>query len=328
MRVLLVSLVAIITASSLVYHSGLIGNHNLPSAPSFSIFNSSPDDHPSWLIWTSSAAPLRLRREVIRSTWQSYYHPTTPFTSRFVISTPSDEWLPVIKQENDTYGDIIIISNSNHNENDKEFARTLKPFDMLVYLRDLGRKWDFVTKVDDDTFVVANKARDDFLVPHRDAKRTVITRVIQYARPHVFPSGQFYTLTWDLVELLANLYQTTTRDLFAEMSGGGAYGRKKRELGKRHEDFMIANLMVEAKEPFEYVELSAAQSFDVIDVKGGFTAVTNQAVNVHRMKSDEEYLWVAAMFDEKGFRGTELAGVNYEEKLEGSAAELRKTLGI
>ncbi|MDI1492497.1 MAG: hypothetical protein OHK93_003711 [Ramalina farinacea] len=257
---------------------------------------------PSWLVWTSSAAHLRQRREIIRSTWQTLYR-KAEFKPYFVIGTPSVEWLPVIKQENETYGDMIMIEG---HADDKEFATTLKPFETFKLFRDraiaTGKKWDFVSKIDDDSFLNAGAFRREFLLP--DMNRTIISRVIQYGRPHVFPGGQFYTLTWDLVEILTALYETTSRDLVHDMD-------EQRKLKKRHEDFMIADLMLEAGEQFEYVELTDQRAFDVITMGN----VTEQSINVHRMKTDEQYLWVAAMFDETGYKGTVRHGIDYEAKL-------------
>ena len=133
--------------------------------------------------------------------------------------------------------------------------------------------------------------------------RTIISRVIQYGRPHVFPGGQFYTLTWDLVEILTALYETNSRDLVHDMD--------QRKLRKRHEDSMIADLMLEAGEQFGYIDLTHQRAFDVITME----IVTEQSSNVQSMKTDEQYLWDAAIFDEISYKGTVRRGVDYEAKL-------------
>ena len=279
------------------------------SLPALGIQKEPATEEPSWLIWTSSAAHLRQRREIIRSTWQTYYR-NASFEPYFVIGSPGPEWLPLIQQENRTYGDMIMLE--GHGDN-KEFATTIKAFETVKFFRDraliTGKKWTFLSKIDDDSFLQATAFRNDFLAPHQHSKRKIISRVVQYSRPHVFPGGQFYTLTWDLVELIAHLYETTTRDLVHDMD------LPERKLTKRHEDFMVADLMVEAGEDFDYVELSDERAFDII-TEGN---VTERAINPHRLKSDEQYLWLAAMFDEDGYRGSERDGINLEEKLRQSA---------
>ena len=308
------ALLSIATISCiLIFYSLQLDGYNFffrgltPSDPAIEV--------PSWLIWTSSAANLRQRREIIRSTWQTLFR-SVPFDARFVIGTPGEEWLPIIKQENDTYGDIIMLQSDS---DDKEFATTLKPFEMCKRLKNqalvTGKKWTFVSKIDDDSFLNAALFRSDFLLPHQHANRTIISRVIQYSRPHQFPGGQLYTLTWDLVELIGKLYESMPRDVFEEAMFDV---KKKKKLAKRHEDFMIADIMVQAGEEFEYVKLSDERAFDVITMGN----VTEKAVNVHALKADEQYLWVAAMFDENGYRGTERDGVDLQEKLLQSSAKL------
>ena len=72
----------------------------------------------TWLILTSSAARLRQRREIIHSTWQNIFR-SVPFKAYFIIGTPGPEWLPITKQENDTYDDMNMLQS---HADDKEFA--------------------------------------------------------------------------------------------------------------------------------------------------------------------------------------------------------------
>ena len=269
---------------------------------------SKPADYePTWLVFTSSAAHLRQRREIIRSTWQTLYR-NASFTPLFVTGNPAPEWLPLLAQENATYGDMLILDGT---ADDKKFATTLKPFETLKYLRDqaasTGKKWDFVSKIDDDSFLNAVKFRQEILGPNKDTKSTIISRVVQYARPHVFPGGQFYTLTWDLVERLALLYETASKEHLIRLMNG----ETEKKLAKRHEDFMIADLLVQDGYKFDYIKLDDDRAFDVVAMGN----VSDKSINVHRMKKDEEYLWVAAMFDESGFQGLVRDGVDYWEKL-------------
>ena len=78
-------------------------------------------------------------------------------------------------------------------------------------------------------------------------------------------------------------------------------GRPATKLVKRHEDYMIVDVLVEAGEEFKCIKLDEERAFDIIMMGD----VSEKSVNVHRLKADEQYLWVAAMFDENGYRGTE-----------------------
>ena len=164
-----------------------------------------------------------------------------------------------------------------------------------------------MSKIDDNSFLNAALFDGELLLPYQHASRTIIFRVIQYGRPHPFPGGQLYTLTWDLVELIACLYESVPRDRFKEAVSDS----EKAKLAKRHEDFMIADIMVEAGEEFDYVKLDNEMALDVITMGN----VTDKAVNVHVLKADEQYLWAAAMFDENGYRGSKRDGVDLQEKL-------------
>ena len=278
-------------------------------------------DGPTWFIWTSSAAHLRQRRDIIRSTWQTYYT-NISYDARFVMGTPPSPWAPLIAHENATYGDIIVLDSA---EDNKYWSVTEKPFETFILLRDrmlagVGKRYDFVSKVDDDSFIDASTFYTDYLVPNRHTNRTIISRVVQYQRLHPFPHGSFYTLTWDLVSLIADLYRSDTRDLFEIMNLENPpkpEGFVKdpdvpaRKFVKRHEDYMISDLLVNANEEFSYIRLEGNRAFDFTEQN-----VTRGTVNVHAMKEDEQYMWVASMYNSTGFAGTvDENGVDLQGKL-------------
>ncbi|KAG8534348.1 uncharacterized protein KY384_001192 [Bacidia gigantensis] len=294
------------------------------------ISNSQPpigsNDLPTWLIWTNSAAPLRQRREIIRSTWQRTFA-SIPFTPLFVIGEPTAEWLPLLAQENATYGDLIMIG--GHGDG-AEFANTIKPFEVLLHLRDQAREggtnYTFVTKTDDDTYLNVARLWDSYILPNAEAERTIISRPICFDRPHEYPSGPMYTLTWDLVEILADQYEATTETERFEFTGTEPT-TKKGQTGYRRragEDFLVGHFLVEANEEFGYLGLDFEESCDVIEAEGQFNGVTERSVAVHRMKADEEFLWVSAMFGEGGFKGGKVEGVDYLALLRGRAEEVKE----
>ena len=158
-----------------------------------------------------------------------------------------------------------------------------------------------MSKVDDDSFVDVGTFFEEFLAPRlEEGNNTIIARYLSWAqmRPddgvdYTCPGGQFYTLSWDMVQLLVRLYE-------------------KHPIDDLMEDGLLGTLLHEEKYEFEFVDLEDQRAFDVHEdghawgMKGedlGLVSKMQEAVNPHKMKTDEEYLRVAALFDEGGFRG-------------------------
>lgn len=251
-----------------------------------------------WLLATISAAHAQTRRNIIRSTWQTYYR-SPHYTTRFIIANPTSLWLPLIAHENNTYGDLIMLP---HLEESSEIANTIKTVEFLKHLVANGTTHHFVSKIDDDSFLDADRMFEEFIAPRiaaaeRDPEfagqqRNFIARKLDYARtpngskldpllhyPH--PGGQFYTMSWEMVVLLARLHE-------------------QNRITDELEDSLLGRLLYEAHEAFEFVELSDERAFDTDEDLGG---MSERAINPHKMKSDELYLRVAALFDERGYKG-------------------------
>ena len=200
------------------------------------------DQQPTWLLATISAYPSQRRRNIIRATWQSLY-PNPAFDTRFVLAQPSALWQPLIQHENDTYGDLIVLEGL---EESAEVANSIKSVEFLKHIVDkaasegVERPWEFVSKIDDDSFLSAERFYQEFIIPHlspppstpppsspghqpsavattpeqddhgnndRVSNGTLIARrLIRPYRPFSTPGGQFYTLSWDLVRLVVDTY--------------------------------------------------------------------------------------------------------------------------
>lgn len=241
---------------------------------------------PQWLIATMSAATSQRRRNIIRATMgKAYSNPS--FTLRFVISNPSDVWLPVIKHENETYGDIIMLS---HLEETSHVANTIKSVECLKHLVHSGQKWQMVSKMDDDSFVALPTFYRQYLEPllliegpAADATSTtghaIIGRRLQGERPYAYPGGQFYTLSWETVNTIVAQYDTYP-------------------VLDEDEDVLIGRLLNEAGVMFEVTELANPIAFDYEAENGDKWAwshnITEESINPHRLKTDVVYLDVAA----------------------------------
>src|ERR1043166_3246671 len=103
----------------------------------------------------------------------------------------------------------------------------------------------FVSKIDDDSFINARGFYNSYLVPRMnssagskellaDANRTIIARRL-IRRGFDYPGGQFYTVTWDLLELLVKLQQ-------------------KLNLTNVEEDVLPGQLLREGNESWNFVQ--------------------------------------------------------------------------
>lgn len=221
-----------------------------------------------------------------------------------MIANPHELWRPIIEQENATYGDIIILA---HLEESHQIANTIKPIEFMKHLLHSGHHYSWVSKVDDDSYIDASTFYREFLLPRLGANNTIIARYLSWAqmRPNdgidfTCPGGQFYTLSWDMLALLVRLHTANPID-------------------NEGEDGMLGTLLHDAGHEFSFVNLDDQRAFDVhedmhaygmqMQDLGGVQDM-HKALNPHKMKGDDMYLDVAALFDEGGFRGGRGAGTD------------------
>ena len=191
---------------------------------------SSPES-PVWLIVTVSPVFSLQRRSIIRGTWQTLYRYHSSITTRFVIAKPDEHWAPFVAQENATYGDLIVLP---HLEESAGIANAIKSVEFFKYLTQQNQRWQFICKLDDDSFINVPAFYSDFLAPlinnagGSNNLRTIIARELE-KDGFKYPGGQFYTMTWDLVELLAKLH-------------------RQKPISNEHEDVLVGRLLHEAQE--------------------------------------------------------------------------------
>lgn len=270
---------------------------------------------PTWLIATISAYTSQRRRNIIRATWQTLYQ-NPAFTTRFVIAKPSPLWRALIQHENDTYGDLIVL---DHLTESAEVANTIKSVEFLKHILTTTAAqhtpWDFVSKIDDDSFLSAQRFYEEFLLPRLQQNHNqnqnqnhphphptttnnatlIARRLLRPSRPFSTPGGQFYTLSWSLVHTVASTY-TSSNPTPSSLA----------------EDVLIGRLLYDAQASFDFVELDDTRAFDVSDNgslgrlgKDGaeLGPMDEGALNPHKMKDDEMYLRVAGLFGREGFVG-------------------------
>lgn len=265
------------------------------------------DRHNPWLAAVICTPWDGNRRMMIRSSWMRLYQ-DLPFDGRFVISNPGPQWTETVRQENKTFGDMIVL---DHLEETDFTANTIKTLEFYKWLlANSTKKYQYVSKMDTDLWLNARAFWERFLLPRlaeedgqlkATASRTVLGQ-LYYSPPHkvVFPHGSMYTVTWDMVELLVSLQE------------------------KHHviagEDLTMAILLLKAKEMATVVNFKGSEKFDYDDgdtrrqedtAWAQNTTVPSSAAHalygddiiaIHQLKSDKIWIKVAKCFDEKGIK--------------------------
>ena len=254
-----------------------------------------------WLIATMSPVTGPLRRQIIRQTWQELYQgPKIDF--RFVIANYSDLWEPLIRSENDTYGDLICLC---HLKENVKIANSVKSVEFLKHMIKTtpsgSRRYKYVSKADDDVYLALKNFYTEYMAPRlrNNSEGTLIGRPLNLYRkfelnsgpyvplPYYYPSGRFYTLSWDMVATIADLH---TRDPITD----------------EHEDVLIGRLLYEANITVpSFVKLDKERTFDL----GWEGRVDNRTLLVHQIKEDQKYLDVASVFGPDGYNGRYVRGV-------------------
>jgi len=259
----------------------------------------------SWLILTMTRATHMQRRHIIRNTWQKLYGGQGLFDARFVIADPGPFWHPLIEQENATYGDIIMLPQEQET---KEWFESVMTIEALRHVVENSRRpYAFVSKMPEDTFLDARTFHDVWLAPRvasRTVPKTYIGRRRQYAFPFKYADGSFYTLSWDFVLRILDLWDANPID-------------------DEHEDAMIGRLLYEEGIQYNITALPPRAAFDYdregengdgtawanplhfVDGESASHAIAAGSVVPGRLQNDETYLRVAACFDENGVARTD-----------------------
>lgn len=269
-------------AGRLYYHS----SSDLMSFVSKPVSSAKIPREQKWLMATMCPAKAVARRSVIRSTWQDLYQ-NDLYETRFVLSNYDDIWDPLIQKENETYGDIIKL---DWLDPSPEVSNRIKTMELFKYLVDNGMNYAWVSKVDDDSFLEADKFYNTFLNVKRNKSEALISLKNRndYWNYFDWPGGAFYTLSWGLVKHIVDIH-------------------KQQQDLETPEDVRVGKYLYDAKVDFEFVPLQRAEMLE-IPIKGARIPhkINNETVLVHFLKDEETYLRVANIFDKNGYTGQKL----------------------
>ena len=200
------------------------------------------------------------------------------------------------------FGDILLLDMEDNEWN----ANHLKPFEVLKNVTGGGwknRTYDFVSKVDQDSYVDPVRVWEKYLssVP---PDRLMLSMPHEEFCAYPAPQGGFYTLSWDLAEMIAGLYANMT---------------DRSHISQ--EDCQVGRFPHDAKEDFTFMSMQTSESFDVISdnekeqenfyarewvgnlkSKGSIKDLKADVVFLHQMKEDWKWMSVMNLFDKDGWR--------------------------
>jgi hypothetical protein len=228
------------------------------------------------------------RRALVRETWQTLYPPDPlryelDIEYRFVLANPG-ALVDNVTRENSTYGDLIVLS---HLEEGPDIANTVKTVEFYKSLRNSSDTPLFISKVDDDSFVCVPCFYSEFLAAHLHPpeRNLVVGRELGTGWTVPYPGGQMYTLSGDLALRLADQHDVSP-------------------ITDTAEDWLIGRLIADANITAMFKWMDSRKAFDydpaVLDATAWSHAVLPGAVNPHKMKVEEDYRVVAALFNGYG----------------------------
>ena len=255
-----------------------------------------PTTSPKWLLAIFLSPSKISRRAVIRSTWATRYQDPS-YEYRFIIGDyTAGPWGPAIEAENATYGDIWMLedfANENH-----ETANTIKNMELFKYLvRHEGtrvRRYDFVSKIDDDNWFNIPPYYRTFIAPrlpggeqHDPSALTMIGRPMVWTQEYAYVSGRLYTVSWSLLEFLAEKYTANP-------------------IPGKTEDELAGLYLYKDRVQHNFVPVELEQAWDI----GLEYLVNNETMIIHCIKHDERLLEVSTMFDGEGkWNGKMISGL-------------------
>ncbi|CRK42057.1 hypothetical protein BN1723_005251 [Verticillium longisporum] len=229
--------------------------------------------------------------------------PPYPDTSVVLAEGELREWVP---PEMDA-----LVHGVRASDGIRRTANTVKTIEFYRWLVEKSpRKYEFVTKMDTDLWVNARGYYDRQILPRLEAQagNTTLVSTVDYTvigqfyydsyHKTSFPHGAIYTVTWDIVQLLPML-----QDKFHVIAGEDVTMAWLLMRGKQKVNMAVLN----EQEKFEFDQKDTRRGEDGpwartgTDVTSPWHALAGkEALAIHMLKKDDEWLMVASVFDKNG----------------------------
>ena len=234
------------------------------------------------LIGISSQSSDFQRRQLIRA------HQINPYsdslyniTWKFVMFTPNSLYLESIRQENNTYGDIIILTSFNDT---REHSRKYKPFEWFKYVENNMPMYKYVAKLDTDCFLnLPAFWKGYFNETVQELDYAIIALFIEQLGQFVWPMGAFEAISWKTMLVVNKMYE-------------------KVNTTDEAEDLQLGWYLFDAEVNFTKVAFPSEVAYDF---RFGcnpswWSDVSYNALRIHELKLERDYINVANSFNASG----------------------------
>lgn len=240
--------------------------------------------HPSnkLLIGISSQSSDFQRRQLVRTHQiKPYNNSLYDITWKFVIFAPKPQYLEAIRNENETYGDIIALTAFNDS---REASRRYKPFEWFKYVEKNIQTYKYVAKLDTDCFLNIPVFWDKYFNQTvQELDYAIIALFIEQLGKLVWPMGAFEAISWKTMLLLNRLYERVNFTDEAEDLQLGWY---------LHDAELIYTRVAFPSE--------VAYDFRIGCNPSWISDVPYNALRVHELKAEKDYINVANCFNASG----------------------------
>jgi hypothetical protein len=240
------------------------------------------------LIGISSAAADFQRRQLVRA------HQIAPFnnltyaiTWRFVLLSPNSLYKEALRFENNTHGDLIILESISDS---RENSRSQKLYEFFRYVELNMSMYNYVAKLDTDCYLnVPDFWNNYFNHTVQELDFAIVALFIEKLGRMDWPMGAFEAITWKVMLLLNRLYENV-------------------EFTNWAEDLQLGWYLYDAEINYTKVAFPTEVAYDF---RFGcnpswISDVTYNALRVHELKAEIDYVNVANCFTSNGVNTSQI----------------------
>jgi hypothetical protein len=232
-----------------------------------------------------SIGPSEFQRRYLMRVHQIHPFKNFGVTFKFVMGAVDPSIEQDIQFENKTFGDIIILKNYTDSRLN---ARSTKPFVFFKHVEENMSPYKYVAKLDSDTFLNIHGLWDKYFTKTiQDYDFGLIALFIQKVGVFDWPQGAFEAVSWKAMLMTNRFYQYAPRSA-------------------EEEDIQISWFFYDAEIKIKQIEFTTSSSYDfrLGSTWSWLSDVNPDALRIHELKTDQDYLNVARCFTPEGINMT------------------------
>jgi hypothetical protein len=237
------------------------------------------------LLMGISAAPTDFqRRQLVRTYQIRPYNNSYDIEWKFFMGPPPPYYEKALEFENATYGDIIVMKNFTET---RENSRAIKPMEIFKHVEQHMGVYLYVAKLDMDCYLNIPSFWDEFFNQTiQELPFNIIALFINGLGKFDWPMGAFEAFSWKLVMMINKLYEFVPRTSWAE-------------------DLQMGWYLYDAHVKFNKTEFHWSRAYDFnVSYQGGHNDVEYNAIRVHELKQEVDYIAVSKCFTADGVNKT------------------------